>query len=148
MVERLTRDRWATGRASPASLRCGPSARHIYPSLVLVQPRKTRPCLTERLLMGPKKSNKTKYIHGNQFRCSVFTLVQYTIYSGHTICPKSHEDTPSPFHQIYNTLLETFYQCLFNYETTSWLFKVLRRGCVMLVIVDSMLILGLARNIL
>ena len=40
------------GRASPASLRCGPWARHIYPSLVLVQPRKTRPCSTERLLMG------------------------------------------------------------------------------------------------
>ena len=30
-------------RASPASLRCGPWARHIYPSLVLVQPRKTVP---------------------------------------------------------------------------------------------------------
>ena len=42
-------------RASPASLRCGPWARHIYPSLVLVQPRKTRPCLTERLLMGHKE---------------------------------------------------------------------------------------------
>ena len=27
-------------------------ARRIYPSLVLVQPGKTRPCLTERLLMG------------------------------------------------------------------------------------------------
>ena len=46
-------------RASPASLRCGPWARHIYPSLVLVQPRKTRPCLTERLLMGRKESNQT-----------------------------------------------------------------------------------------
>ena len=31
----------------------------IYPSLVLVQPRKTRPCLTERLLMGRKESNQT-----------------------------------------------------------------------------------------
>ena len=30
------------------------------PSLVLVQPRKTRPCLTERLLMGRKESNQTK----------------------------------------------------------------------------------------
>ena len=40
--------------ASPASLCCGPSARHIYPSLVLVQPRKIRPCLIERLLMGHK----------------------------------------------------------------------------------------------
>ena len=33
--------------------------RHIYPSLVLVQPRKTHPCLTERLLMGRKESNQT-----------------------------------------------------------------------------------------
>ena len=39
-------------RASQASLSCGPWARHIYPSLVLVQPRKIRTCLTERLLMG------------------------------------------------------------------------------------------------
>ena len=29
----------------------------LYPSLVLVQPRKTRPYITERLLMGPKESN-------------------------------------------------------------------------------------------
>ena len=41
-------------RASQASLRCGPSAWHINPSLVLVQPR-----LTERLLMGRKESNQT-----------------------------------------------------------------------------------------
>ena len=45
--------------ASPASLRCGPWAKYIYPSLVLVQPRKARPCLTERLLMGRKESNQT-----------------------------------------------------------------------------------------
>ena len=32
---------------------------HIYPSLVLVQPRKTRPCFTKRLLMGRKESNQT-----------------------------------------------------------------------------------------
>ena len=30
-----------------------------YPSIVLVQPRKTRPCITERLLMGRKESNQT-----------------------------------------------------------------------------------------
>ena len=38
----------------------------INPSLVLVQPRKTRPFITERLLMGRKElnqTNKTKYIH-------------------------------------------------------------------------------------
>ena len=33
--------------------------RIYYPSLVLVQPRKTRPCLNERLLMGRKESNQT-----------------------------------------------------------------------------------------
>ena len=32
---------------------------YIYPSLILVQSRKTRPCLTERLLMGRKESNQT-----------------------------------------------------------------------------------------
>ena len=31
---------------------------NINPSLVLVQPRKTRPFITERLLMGRKESNK------------------------------------------------------------------------------------------
>ena len=46
-------------RASTAALHCDPRARHIYPSLVLVQPRKTHPCLTERLLMGRKESNQT-----------------------------------------------------------------------------------------
>ena len=36
-----------------------PWARHINPSLVLVQPRKTRPFITERLLMGRKESKQT-----------------------------------------------------------------------------------------
>ena len=36
------------------------SGEYIYPSLVLVQPRKTRPCLTERLLMGQKKIKSIK----------------------------------------------------------------------------------------
>ena len=34
-------------------------SKNINPSLVLVQPRKTRPFLTEKLLMGRKKSNQT-----------------------------------------------------------------------------------------
>ena len=41
------------------SLLCGPLARHIYPSLVLVQRKKTSPCLTEKLLMGRKEPNQT-----------------------------------------------------------------------------------------
>ena len=48
--------------ASPASLCCGPWVRRIYPSLVLVQPRKTHPYKTERLLMGRKESNQTNKI--------------------------------------------------------------------------------------
>ena len=48
-------------RALRASLRCGHWARHIYHSLVLVQPSKTRPCLAERLLMGRKESNQNIY---------------------------------------------------------------------------------------
>ena len=34
-------------------------SKNINPSLVLVQPRKTRPFITERLLMGRKESNQT-----------------------------------------------------------------------------------------
>ena len=34
-------------------------SKNINPSLVLVQPRKTRPFITERLLMGRKESNET-----------------------------------------------------------------------------------------
>ena len=48
---------------------------YIYPSLVLVQPRKTRPCLTERLLMGGKESNQTN----KQTSClSVFLFILFT----------------------------------------------------------------------
>ena len=36
-------------------------SKNINPSLVLVQPRKTCPFITERLLMGRKESNLTKY---------------------------------------------------------------------------------------
>ena len=52
---------WLSGRELYSRPR-GQGARHIYPSLVLVQPRKTRPCLTERLLMGRKESNQTNVI--------------------------------------------------------------------------------------
>ena len=34
-------------------------SKNINPSLVLVRPRKTRPFITERLLMGRKESNQT-----------------------------------------------------------------------------------------
>ena len=34
-------------------------SKNIYPSLVMVQPRMTRPFITDRLLMGRKESNQT-----------------------------------------------------------------------------------------
>ena len=70
VVECLTRDRGAGGWSLTGVTGCGPSARHIYPSLVLVQPRKTRPCLTESLLMGRKESNQT-----NKQNCSKFKII-------------------------------------------------------------------------
>ena len=41
---------------------------YIYPSLVLVQPRKTCPYITERLLMGRKESNQTNKQNKTTFR--------------------------------------------------------------------------------
>ena len=61
--QRNERAQWLSGRvliSRPRSRGFEPHRRHIYPSLVLVQPRKTRPCLTNRLLMGRKESNQTK----------------------------------------------------------------------------------------
>ena len=62
---------WLSGRvfdSRPRGSRFEPHWRHcvvslsknINPSLVLVQPRKTGPYITERLLMGRKESNETK----------------------------------------------------------------------------------------
>ena len=59
MVECLTRDREAAGSGLTGITAMCPLARHIDPSLVLVQPRKTRPYITEKLLMGRKESNHT-----------------------------------------------------------------------------------------
>ena len=62
---------WLSGRvldSRPKGRGCEPHRRHcvvslsknINPCLVLVQPRKTRPYITERLLIGRKESNQTK----------------------------------------------------------------------------------------
>ena len=60
VVECLTRDRGAAGSSLTSVTALWSLS--IYPSLVLVQPRKTRPCLTERLLMGRKESNQTNTV--------------------------------------------------------------------------------------
>ena len=59
MVECFTLDQGAAHLNLTGVTALCPLARHIYPSLVIVQPRKTRPYITERLLMGRKESNHT-----------------------------------------------------------------------------------------
>ena len=69
VVERLTRDRRAAG--SSLTGHCVVSlSKNINPSLVLVQPRKTRPFITERLLMGRKNQIKQ-----NLFTTGIFTAL-------------------------------------------------------------------------
>ena len=48
-------------------------SKNIYPSLVLVQPRKNRPYITERLLMERKESNQTNKTRGTDM--SVIVLL-------------------------------------------------------------------------
>ena len=67
---KLLWEHWLIGRVPDSRLRgrgfephwhhCIVSlSKNINPSLVLIQPRKTCPFITERLLMGRKESNKT-----------------------------------------------------------------------------------------
>ena len=76
---------WLSGRvldSRPKSRGFEPHRRHyvvslsknINPSLVLVQPRKTRPFITERLLMGRKESNQTNK-QKRQKRCQACKTV-------------------------------------------------------------------------
>ena len=58
VVESLTRDGGATGSSFTSVTALCPTAKHINPSLVLVQPRMTRHHITDRLLMGRKESSK------------------------------------------------------------------------------------------
>ena len=60
IVECLIRDRRAAGSSLTDITALCPRARHVNPSLERVQPRKTCPIITERLLMGRKESNQTK----------------------------------------------------------------------------------------
>ena len=73
---------WLSGRAldsRPRGRGFEPHRRHcvvslsknINPSLVLVQPRKTRHFITERLWMGRKESNQTKTVKNFIFKTSL-----------------------------------------------------------------------------
>ena len=82
VIECLTRDLLVlslTGVTALWSL----SKTHLSYSLVLVQPKKTRPCLTERLLMGHKESNQTNKKQGqghngcSKVTCAAFVSTLY-----------------------------------------------------------------------
>ena len=60
MVECLTRGRGFKRHCLVAL------SKKVYPSLVLVQPRKTRPWLTERLLMGHNQIKQSKYLFSHR----------------------------------------------------------------------------------
>ena len=63
VVDCLTRDQGATGSSITGVTALWSLSKTQIPSLVLVQPRKTRLWVTERLLIGRKESyhtNKTK----------------------------------------------------------------------------------------
>ena len=84
MVDSLTQDGGAagsnlTGRHCVVSL-----SKNINPSLVLVHPRKTRPFITERLLMGHKESNQT-----NMFQYCTCPAGRVT-YNFHSSCKHMH----------------------------------------------------------
>ena len=49
-------------------------SKNINPSLVLVQPRKTRPFITERVLMGRKESNETKQMSTFNYQTPIHQL--------------------------------------------------------------------------
>ena len=69
--------------------------KNISPSLVLVQPRKTRPFITERLLMGRKESNQTN--HG-KIRLTI-TIFIFSI--AHLLCSYLQRQCLGP---VTNTL--------------------------------------------
>ena len=79
-----------TGRGfEPHRCHCVVSlSKNINPSLVLVQPRKTRPYITERLLMGRKESNQTS---------------KQNLYLYHMIAKTTHHYTLSYPVSLYHT---------------------------------------------
>ena len=82
MVECLTRDQGF----KPHRHHCVVSlSKNFNPSLVLVQPRKTRPLITERLLMGRKESNLKLPFVIKIFVLSIFEwplYIDFTVYEG------------------------------------------------------------------
>ena len=105
MEECLTRDREAAGSSLTGVTVLCPCARHINPSLVLVQLMKTRPYITERLLMGRKESNQTKQTNKQtkglfsiSLKCPLFAA-QTSVFSAHL----SSQSAQCPLPASYKT---------------------------------------------
>ena len=62
----------------------------FYPSLVLVLPRKTRPCLTERLVMECKESNQTKLADNQDWHTILcFLISSWSLFQVQSYLPLS-----------------------------------------------------------
>ena len=83
MVECLTRDRVAVDSSLTGFTALCPWARHINPSLVLVQPMKTLPYITERLLMGRKESNKQINVENDEIIRFFVLTMKFLVSSGY-----------------------------------------------------------------
>ena len=77
VVAFLTWDLGAAGSSLPGVTALCPWARHINPSLVLVQPMKTGPYITERLFVGRKESNQTNKQKTNKSFIFAFLLLLF-----------------------------------------------------------------------
>ena len=65
-------------------------SKNISPSLVLVQPTKTLPFITERLLMGRKESNQTN--KQSNVYCTLFIVLEFPV-KAHTIHCTLHKSS-------------------------------------------------------
>ena len=70
-VDCSTRDQGAMGSNLTGVIALCPGVRHINPSVVPVQPRKTGPYISERLLIGRKESNQTNTLMDKQMVGSI-----------------------------------------------------------------------------
>ena len=84
MVECLTRDRGVVGSTLTGATALCPLARHIYPYLVLVQPKKIRPDIAESVLTWTKriKSNKQKTPNKHALEQLCLSTMAYSVLRG------------------------------------------------------------------
>ena len=75
-------------------------SKNINPSLVLVQPRKTRPFITVRLLMGRKESNQTNKTKKEMEKWLIRTSVQCILAAPSCSCMRFNVHVGTPLTSI------------------------------------------------